>query len=591
MEHTAVHANKKIGEWLLHLGLLTKRQLDLAVEAQAANPALRVGEILIQKGYITQQELDETLAVQEVLKGRTPLKDYPFSPKILSLLPEHFALQHEVLPLAQIAMRLLVAAANGRNFEAIDKITLHTGLIVVSIEVPREELLAALGKIYNRDLLASEPPPPPPAPVMMTEAITAVARPEPVAAPGPRAAGESANEAAIANLIGSVVDEALQLNASEIHLTPYEAMLEVRCRTDGVMRKLLEIPKKFEGLVIKRLLQLASMSAMDRGSQVDRLIIPVNGVNVTFSMASAPTIWGDRYKLTVLRTEAEIKTLGMLGMEPEQLLDYKQLLRGVNGVVLIVGPRGNGKSTTLRSTLAYLDKLTHHIVSIEDQVLRPLAGVTHLQLPPRSQAGQGQDQALLQAIDLALAQSPDILVVDRVTNALQARAVLDASLKGLLVLTTMDAPSASAALAELLAMSLPPYLLGVGLAGVVCQRLVRRNCTHCATEYPASFQERRFLGMGMNAPVSLVRGVGCEQCHQTGYLGQVGIFELLRMTSPLAELVVAPSFSCGAVDAQVREKHGSLLDSAKQKISAGDTSIFEASRVLGDAMVLGEELF
>lgn len=568
MESISTHATKKIGEWLLHLGLLTKRQLDSAMELQDENPALKLGEILIHKGYITQQELDETLAVQEVLKGRTPLKDYPISPKTLSLLPEHFSLQFEVLPLAQIAMRLLVATADGRNFQALDKITLHTGLIVVTIEVARDELLMALGKIYNRNLL-------PPSPEILTSAPKLP--PQPVAPIQPRSTNDTGSETAIADMVNSILEEAALLNATDIHLTPYETMLEVRCRTDGIMRKILEIPKKLEPGIIKRVTQIVSgLGAGNRMAQQDRFAYPIHGQSIALRMHTMPTLWGDRIKLDLIRANGDVMPFGALGIDPEDLLTYKQMLRRGSGLIVIAGPKSSGKSTSLLSTLSYLDKLSNNIISLEDCVVTSNTGVTQIQLNPRQ--GITVETAIEQAVD----QDADVLLVSEFQTTQELEAMVKACLKGVQVIATTNASSATAALGRLRCMDVSPFLLASTLRGIISQRLVRRNCPNCSVEYTATNSERVFLGTPPGAPLTLARGLGCEHCYQTGYLGQIGVFELLPVSAALAEAVAQPHLSIERVEAQIKHEYTHLLDDAKRKITQGYTSISEVIRVLGD---------
>lgn len=569
MDSISTHATKKIGEWLLHLGLLTKRQLDSAMELQDENPDLKLGEILIHKGYITQQELDETLAVQEVLKGRTPLKDHPISPKTLSLLPEHFSLQYEVLPLAQIAMRLLVATADGRNFQALDKITLHTGLIVISIEVPRDELLMALGKIYNRDLL-------PPSPEIV--ASPPKQPPQPLAAPiQQRGPSDTRSEAAVAEMVNSILEEAMLLNATDIHLTPYEMMLEVRCRADGIMRKILEIPKKLEPAIIKRVTQIVSgLGTGNRVAQQDRFAFPIQGQSIALRMRTMPTLWGDRIRLDLIRANGDVMPFGSLGIDAEDLLSYKQILRRGSGLIVIAGPKGSGRTTSLLSTLSYLDKLSNNIISLEECVVTSNTGVTQIQLNPK------QGVTVEAAIEQAIEQDVDVLLISGFQTERELDAIVAACLKGIQVITTLDAFSAVAALGRLRSMGAAPFLLASTLRGIISQRLVRRNCPHCSVEYTATTSERVFLGTPSGAPLTLMRGLGCEHCHQTGYLGQIGVFELLPASSALAEAIAAPQFSVEQLEAQFKHDYTHLLEDAKRKITQGYTSISEVMRVLGD---------
>ncbi|GEM_PF-1943103 len=572
MESLTLHSRKKLGAWLLHLGLLTKRQMDVAMEAQALQPDMLVGEILIQKGYITRQELDATLALQEVLDGRSQLKDFAIAPKTLSLLPEQFCFQHEVLPLAQIAMRVLVATVDGRNFQALDKITLHTGLIVVSIEVGRDELFSALGKAFNREVIP---------PAIVSPPKQSPADPTP---PIQRTAGGNANSSVIVDLVNSVLDEALQLNASDIHLIPYANALEVRCRADGIMRKVLDVPKHLEAAVIKRIQQIAAGSNPEqRRAQGDGGSFRLYGEstelvlsNVELRLSSLQTLWGEYFKIQIVCANTPLQSLSGLGMDPEDLLSYKRMLRGRGGLIVLTGPRGSGKHSLLQASIGYMDKLSNHILSIESSIATPIAGVTQIALNPR------QGLTLEVCLGQALEQSPDILIIDEVATPSQLEAAIKASLKGVLIMTTLPASSTGVALAQLLSIGLPLPLLSASLRGIVGQQLLRRNCSKCLIEYAASASERAFLGAPHGAPLFLARGLGCVECMHTGYHGQMGIFELLPITPAVAELLANPHVSPAALEAQAGVGITRLQDDAKRKVMQGFTSIPEVFRVLGE---------
>lgn len=568
MEQTP-HAQRKqrrLGEWLLHLGLLTKRQLDAALDAQTTDPAEKVGEILARKGYITPQELQDTLTVQSVLNGEIPLADFPISAKVLSLLPENFCVTEQVLPVAQIAMRLLVATVDARNFGALDKITVQTGLVVVTIEVTPDELLDAQEKVFKRSLrhIAPAAPAPKPAPP-----VPPPPKPNPLLT---QKALDPQGEAAITELVRSLLEEALVLQAESITFSPRETGLEVRCRVDGIMRKLLEIPARLGPAVARHLAGLAANSPGAPGE----FALTLEGERLAFVVTSAPTLFGDALKVEILRLNSDTKRLDVLGLAPDDLFAYKQLLRGSGGLLLIAGPRHAGRTKTLFSTLGYVDKLTNHVVVIEDASRASLQGVTQLPLTARP------GLTLESAIQLALGQDPDVLVIHRLRTRQEVERAIDAAEKGVKVIATVNASDAPSAVAHWVDQGVSPLALTMQLRAVMAVRQVRRNCPHCASVYPATPSERAFLGLAETDELTLARGTGCDYCHQTGYLGQVGLFELMTVTPALRMLLTESPLPLPALEAHGRRQNATLLDDAKRKIAEGSTTVAEVIRVLGD---------
>lgn len=551
---------RPLGEWLLHLGLLTKRQLDAALADQTHDPNAKVGEILARKGYITPQELSDTLAVQAVLNGEIPLSEFPISSKILSLVPENFCIESHVLPVAQIAMRLLVATTDARNFAALDKITVQTGLVVVTIEVGEDELLSAQEQVFKRPIRHAAPlsvtaarqvppPPPKPNPLLASKAL------------------DPASEAAVSELVRSIFEEALGLQARSVLFAPRETGLEVRARVDGIMRKLLEVPPRLAPAVNRH---LASLATGGPGA------LQVEGEKLGFSVSTSPTLYGEATKVELLHLNADTRRLDALGLSPDDLFAYKQLLRGAGGLLLIAGPRHAGRTRTLLSTLGYLDKLSNHVVVIEEASRAPLAGVT--QLPLTARPGLTVEAA----ITLALSQDPDVLIVHRLQTRREVELALDAAERGVKVISTVNASDATSAIAHWVDAGVSPLALTMQLRAVMAVRQVRRNCPHCASLYPATPSERAFLGVSETEELTLARGTGCDYCHQTGYLGQVGLFELMTVTPALRMLLTEQPLPLPALEAHGRRLQATLLDDAMRKVAEGVTTVAEVIRVLGD---------
>lgn len=384
-----------------------------------------------------------------------------------------------------------------------------------------------------------------------------------------------ASEAApIVALVDLVLSRAVAQRASDVHIEPTGDVLRVRTRVDGVMRVLLELPARTGGAFASRIKIMAELDiAVKRRPQDGRAAVTVEDRELALRVSTLPSQGGEKIVIRVLESGAPVQRLDAIGMEPELLSRFGRLLGRSHGVILVTGPTGSGKTTTLYGALAGLDREQHNIVTLEDPVEYRLPGLTQVQVHRR--AGLGFASALRSV----LRQDPDVIMVGELRDRETVETAMAAALTGHLVLSTVhtnDAPTAATRLAE---MGAPQYLVAAGLIGIVAQRLARRLCEHCRIERLADPRELDAVGLPPR-PITLYEPGGCTRCDGTGYRGRVGLFELLAVTGRVREMILRRKPADAIRDAARADGYASLGHDAWCKVQAGATSLDEVRPLL-----------
>ncbi len=391
--------------------------------------------------------------------------------------------------------------------------------------------------------------------------------------PGTEDLLDSSSDAPIIRLINSLIAEAVRFGASDIHVEPFEGRVSVRLRVDGILREVVSLSGRLALPLTNRIKVMARLNIAERRVPQDgRLSLSLAGKNVDVRVSTLPSQYGERVVLRLLDRESARFTLDELGMTPEQLGDYRQALARPDGVVLVAGPTGAGKTTTLYAGLNLLNDQTRNILTVEDPVEYALEGIGQTQV----NAGVGMTFAAgLRAI---LRQDPDIVMVGEVRDVETAEIMIQASLTGHLVLSTVHTNSAAAAITRLRDMGVESYLLASTLTVIVAQRLVRRLCANCKQPYEPVAAERRLLGLEDGEAVTLCNPAGCDACGGSGFAGRRGIYEVLIMDDALRTLIHA-----GARDSEIVKRaftgRDTLWRSGAALVRAGATSLTEMMRV------------
>jgi type IV pilus assembly protein PilB len=543
---------------------LKKRSTDpRAVEAaaQAAEDAGRsIRDVLINDRVVTETELTEASAEAYGMNS-VDLVGYPIDAAAMAKIPLALVLRHRVLGLAVTDDEIVVGITDPGDVVAIDDVRAATGLTVRPVVVARTELRRIIDRLQREDNDLGD--------------IAASLRAEP--APSVSNLTSVGEDAPIVRYVNSLIEQAIQNRASDLHLEPTEHDMRVRYRIDGVLHEVDTVPRAVQSALISRLKIMSNVDITEhRVPQNGRITVQVRQRSVDLRTATLPTVWGEKVVLRVLDTsgiDLELAKLGFTGANYER---YATSFTKPHGMVLVTGPTGSGKSTTLYATLAEISKPTVNIITVEDPVEYRLAGVNQVQV--NHKAGL-TFAAVLPAI---LRSDPDIVLIGEIRDRVTAQLAVEAALTGHLVLSTLHTNDAPSAVTRLTEMGIEPFLVGSSVDCVLAQRLARRLCDWCKEEYAPTAAElaaTRWPEAELGTPGLLWRPAGCRSCSNTGYRGRIALHEVMPVSEEIEKLAVDRSSAHDVRRVAAAEGMRDLRTDGLGKAAAGLTSVPEVLRV------------
>lgn len=549
----------RLGTLLVNAGVLSERQLQHALEIHASS-GRRLGRVLVGLGYATQAEILSALA-QQMGVPHVELQDLTPDPAAVGLVPQDMARRYTLLPLEQVDGSLVVAMADPQNVLAIDDVRMVTGRRIRPVMASREELLAAIEDNYavvdivDMDLFNE---------IADIEALTE------------EEMGEATEDAPTVKLVNYVINRAITDRASDIHIEPQERDLRIRYRIDGVLHEMMRSPKASQPAIISRFKVMADMDiAESRKPQDGHMQLKAAGHQLDFRVSTLPTVYGERVVLRILRKDNIMLGLEDLGFLPGTLERFESSFRKPYGAVLVTGPTGSGKSTSLYAAINAVNDMAKHILTAEDPVEYRLAGVNQVQ----TNAKIGLTFARL--LRSFLRSSPDIILVGEIRDQETARIAIESALTGHLVLSTLHTNNAPGAITRLVEMGVEPFLVASAVDCVVAQRLARRLCPECKEAYEPQRQALRDAGYAPDAmPEMLWRAVGCKRCGGTGYRGRTGIHEVMLISEEIRDLTVTGATSEAILKVAVSQGMLTLRQDGLEKARSGLTSLEEVARVV-----------
>jgi type IV pilus assembly protein PilB len=558
-----VEAVKQLGEILVDEGLIDSEKLDLALVEQDRTER-RLGRILVDMGLVREQDLVAALAKQMGLLF-VDLSDFQIDPAAATLLPESVAQRYRALPIGYDADgRLLVAMADPANLFALDDIRTMTGLeinVVVATAADIESAIRRHGKLdHSVEEVASE------------AALAA----EDEAVDSDRIV--AAEDGPIIRMVNLLITQAIGDRASDVHIEPTERDVRIRYRVDGVLHEVMRSPKNIQAGLISRMKVMADLNIAERRIPQDgRVGLQVAGKQIDLRVATLPTVYGEKVVVRILDKSSVLLKLDDLGFLPEAFARYEDAYTKPYGAILVTGPTGSGKSTTLYATLNIVNKIDRNIITVEDPVEYRLSGINQMQVHPRA------GLTFASALRSILRADPDIVLVGEIRDHETAQIAVEAALTGHLVLSSMHTNNAPSALPRLVEMGVEPYLVASAIDCVVAQRLVRTLCTRCREPYRPEPSELRTAGYPEESVASigeLFRPVGCSWCGKTGYRGRVGLYEVMPMSEELERLTVARASSVEMARSAAADGMIGLRQDGLEKARLGVTSIEEVLRVV-----------
>jgi len=566
-------AQKTIPAILLEKGLLTKEQFE-KIKLENINTGKSFEEIIRKHGLVSEEDLAkakaETINVPFVKIAETSV-----SPQALSMLPEVVAKRYLALPIAydKATNTLSVAMADPLDFEAIEFIERKSGCKIKPFLATAAELKSLIDERYAKSLAGE-----------VTEALEETSRPREVI--DITRMGKVIREAPIAKIVSTILEFAVKSRASDVHIEPEEDKTRVRYRIDGILYEKLVLPKGVHDAVVSRIKILAGMKIdIKRRPQDGRFNFRVGNQEVDLRVSSLPSTWGEKIVMRLLRKTAKVPSLAELGLRGNALKNLQEAIHVPQGIVLVCGPTGSGKTTTLYSVLSIINTPRVNIITIEDPVEYEIKGVTQVQVNPAA------GLTFASALRSFFRQDPDIIMVGEIRDEETTELAIRAALTGHLVFSTLHTNSAAGAIPRLLDMKAPPFLLASAITCIVGQRVVRRICNKCREEYqpPAAVvaDVKKVLGNLYPKPnkgkLKLYKGKGCEACNHTGYAGRIGIFEVIPVTEKIARLTLERAEAAKIEDQAKEEGMVTMKQDGYLKAIEGITTIEEVLRVAEEA--------
>jgi len=553
---------KQLGQILLEQGLISEEHLQRALEDHRNTPK-SLGRVLIDLGYIKERDLVRALAEQVGL-AFVDLTEYRIDAAATALLPEALCRRYRALPIGEEDGRLLVAMSDPANVYALDDIRTITGREVRPVVATSNDVEQAITKYSGMgdqvEAFAAEAAEAAEDETDLTEVQAAV------------------EDAPIVKLVQAIMTQAASDRASDVHIEPTEKDVRVRFRVDGVLHEVMHSPKSIQGGLISRLKVMGDLNiAEKRIPQDGRLSLRVNNRSLDLRLATLPTVYGEKIVIRILDKSNALLKLGELGFSDQAFERYEQSFRKPYGAILVTGPTGSGKSTSLYATLNIVNSIDRHIVTVEDPVEYRLAGVNQIQVNPKA------GLTFASALRSILRADPDVILIGEIRDRETAMIAVESALTGHLVLSSLHTNDAPSAITRLIEMQVETFLVGSAIDCVVAQRLARKLCDKCKEAYApepgelleAGFPESRIDDLG-----EFYRPHGCGTCSSTGYRGRIGLYEVMPMSEEIERLTVdrasAETVKAVAVDQGMQ----TLRDDGLDKAASGLTSIEEIARVV-----------
>ena len=551
-------SNVKLGELLLYSNKITKEQLNSALEEQKAT-GKKLGEVLVNDGYVTDNDIMEILEFQLGIP-HVDLEKYLIKPEIVLEIPENIARRYDLIAIDKKNNYLIVAMADPLNFFAIDDMKIFTKFEIQPVIAPREIIQKNIDKFYRKESTEK----------MLKEF---------------KASYEISNaddleedellevaSAPIVKLINSIVEQAVDMRASDIHIEPYAEDIRVRFRIDGDLHEIMRLSSSSLSAIVTRIKIIGKMNiAEKRIPQDGRVETKINGKEIDIRISTIPTVYGEKIVLRLLDRSNFMFSKSELGFNERNLKAFDKILTQPYGIILVTGPTGSGKTTTLYATLKELNEIEKNIITVEDPVEYKLDGINQVQVNPKA------GLTFASGLRSILRQDPDIIMVGEIRDSETAEIAVRAAITGHLVLSTLHTNDSASSVVRLIDMGIEPYLVSSAVIGVISQRLVKELCPDCKVPYEASYSEKSLLGLDTNENITLYRPKGCNKCNN-GYKGRRAVHEIMIVNESIRQLI-----DDGANIDELRivaEKQGmiSLLRDSVNLALNGQTTVEEVLR-------------
>jgi type IV pilus assembly protein PilB len=543
---------KRLGELLIEEGLITAEQLTATIEEKDSTQKL--GDVLLQKGFITEQQLVEMLEYQLGIP-HISLFHYPFDTNLFTLVSKEMARRNLIIPLKTDGNKLYIAMADPMDFIVIDDLRLSTGFQIETAIATKDDILKAINKYYDDD-------------DGFNELLDELPKSE-----NGRNDDVTDQNSPIVKLVNQILTNAVLQKASDIHIDPQETKMVVRYRIDGVLRVERVLPRHMQSVFTARIKIMSNLDITEhRIPQDGRIKLNLDFYPIDLRVSTLPTMFGEKIVMRLLDMGSTLNDISKLGFNTLNFKRFSEMIEKPTGIVLITGPTGSGKSSTLYAALNKLNNETVNIITIEDPVEYQLEGINQIQVNPNV------GMTFAAGLRSILRQDPNIIMVGEIRDKETAEVAIRASLTGHLVLSTLHTNDSIGTVTRLIDMGVEPFLLAATLSGVVAQRLVRKVCRDCAEVHDPSKREVEiFAKRGMKID-KVTRGKGCSFCNMTGYKGRVALHEVLVIDEEIQRSIMNGESFQKLKEQAKKNKTIFLIDDGLLKVKQGITTTEEVLR-------------
>ena len=555
----------RLGDVLVNSKAITNTQLLQALDLQKGS-GKKLGEVLVEEGIVTEEQIAMALSTQLHIE-LIDLTTIAVSQDILDLIPVNVLKKNKIFPIeyAQDSMNVLrVAMADPMDMYAQDDISIITNCQVEPAVTTTRNIMLAIDKYYGQD--------------EVTTALEAYAKEKNLNVEEVDAAEEDINSSPIVMLVKEMIDKAVRQRASDIHIEPTERKVRVRYRIDGALYEKAKYDINVLSAMVARIKIIGGMDISEKRKPQDgRITQVVDRMEYDIRVSVLPTVYGEKVVMRLTSKSGLTKEKSQLGLKPREMEQFDYILRNPHGILLVTGPTGSGKSTTLYTALSELNKEDVNIITVEDPVEANIDGINQVQVNPKAEL------TFATALRSILRQDPDIIMIGEIRDQETASIAVQASITGHLVVSTLHTNSSASTITRLEDMGIESYLIADSVIGVIAQRLVRRLCKDCKRSVLATADQKELMGCNMDEPITIYEPCGCSKCDNTGYKGRIGVYEIMKM-SPRLKTIISKRQGVDAIKEQaLQEGMYTLRMSATEYVLDGTTSFDEMIKVSFDS--------
>jgi len=559
--------DRPLGEILLKISALDQQQLEEGLSVQGEKGG-RLGEILVKLGYVRESQVLYALSLQMGFPFLKKVTVEDVDPELCSALPIQFAKRHGILPIKHDGNGVLVAISNPLDIYPLDDVRILLNKDVRPVVMPPGAIIDSINQVYDRDSNAAQQ--------IIEDFDEASLDIITSALEEPTDLLDASDEAPVIRLVNSILYQAVKQRASDVHIEPFERDLIVRYRVDGILYNVLTPPKRIQPSITSRVKIMARLNiAEKRLPQDGRIRVTIAGKDIDIRVSVIPTAHGERIVMRLLDKTSVLLKLEDIGFSPDKLKVFNKLIHRPHGILLLTGPTGSGKTTTLYGALTKINSPDKNIITVEDPIEYQIKGVGQIQVNPKIAL------TFANGLRSILRQDPDVIMVGEVRDLETAEIAIQASLTGHLVFSTLHTNDSAGAITRLIDMGIEPFLVSSSLLGIMAQRLIRIVCSDCRQRYSPSEEELREIGIDsrMAGTKPIYRAIGCQNCLGTGYRGRTGIFELLVLDDDIRSLVLKDYDANTIKKTAISRGMLTLRQDGAMKVLRGVTTIEEVVRV------------